>query len=88
MYGATRGTVNLRPDDEIMFRNPGYIWVVEDDSDTTVSSTKCAYDRFIFTEPTWSDFAGSWGIDLNVQKDVSDHYPVWAEFYVEGNRED
>jgi deoxyribonuclease-1-like protein len=78
----------LNPEDDIMLRNPSYIWVVDDSSDTTVSSTDCAYDRFIFGEATRADYTGSWGIDLNVPKEVSDHYPVWAEFYVEGNVRD
>ena len=64
----------LRASDNISFRQPGYFWVVDDNSDTTVSKTDCAYDRFIFKNPT-----------TNITDEVSDHYLVWAEFTTTGD---
>ena len=70
----------LRASDSIALRGSEYIWVVDDESDTTVAATDCAYDRFIFKNPTSEDYTGNWGIYTAVPDDVSDHYLVWAEF--------
>ena len=75
----------LRASDNISFRQPGYFWVVGDDSDTTVSKTDCAYDRFIFKNQTVEDYTGYWGIYTNITDEVSDHYLVWAEFTTTGD---
>ena len=53
-------------------------WVIKDDEDTTVSSTKCAYDRIILT-PNLNFKLIHYGIDNNITKDQSDHYLVWVE---------
>ena len=72
----------LRASDEVSLRGPDYIWVVDDDSDTTVSTgTDCAYDRFIFKSPTSEDFTGNWGICTDIADNMSDHYLIWAEFW-------
>lgn len=68
--------------DSISFRNPEYIWVVDDTTDTTVSGTDCAYDRFIFKLATSEDFTGEWGVVKEIPDNVSDHYLVWAEFWI------
>ena len=71
----------LKASDNISFRNPEYTWVVNDTSDTTVSASNCAYDRFIFGKvATQGDFTGNWGIIKDIPENVSDHYLVWAEF--------
>ena len=70
----------LKASDGIALRGSEYIWVVDDDSDTTVAKTDCAYDRFIFKNPTNEDYTGNWGIYTGVPDDVSDHYLVWVEF--------
>jgi hypothetical protein len=49
----------LRPTDAIALRSPGYIWVVENGSDTTVSVSHCALDPLIFKAPTVEDFTGT-----------------------------
>jgi len=70
----------LREADVMSLKGREYIWVVDDGADTTVGATDCAYDRFIFTEPTREDFTGRWGIRTDVPEDVSDHRLIWAEF--------
>ena len=70
----------LKASDNISFKQPGYFWVVDDNSDTTVSKTDCAYDRFIFKNPTLEDYTGDWGVYSNVTEEVSDHYLIWVEF--------
>jgi hypothetical protein len=70
----------LKTSDRIGLRDAKYIWVVDDESDTTVSSTDCAYDRFIMGRPTAEDFTGNWGIYTNITGEISDHYLIWAEF--------
>ena len=75
----------LGPKDRVALRDEGYIWVVDDEADTTVGSSDCAYDRLVFTEPTMEDYAGSWGVEMGIPRDVSDHYPVWADFYIDGD---
>jgi endonuclease/exonuclease/phosphatase family metal-dependent hydrolase len=64
---------------KIALAKPGYIWKIDDASDTTVASTNCAYDRFIFKGATSEDFVQA-GINKNVTEKMSDHYLVWAEF--------
>jgi endonuclease/exonuclease/phosphatase family metal-dependent hydrolase len=75
----------------LQIRNASFVWVVPDSADTTTKSTDCAYDRVILTEGVREDFTGNWGIfrfdnefNLNQSQteDVSDHYPVWADFWV------
>ncbi|MDR1411347.1 MAG: endonuclease, partial [Spirochaetaceae bacterium] len=52
------------------------------------------YDRFIITSEAAEDFTGNFGVirfdeiyDFErmgiVPRAVSDHYPVWAEFYTD-----
>ena len=70
-----------------------YYWVVDDSADTTTKSTVCTYDRIVFKkDATFSDYASSWGVfrfdtlyglNQELTEDVSDHYPVWAEFYTD-----
>lgn len=83
--------VYLSPTEEIDLRKPEFTWVIDNEQDTTVKdSTDCAYDRIIFTDATKEDYTGKWGVfrfdevyDLGKQTalKLSDHYPVWAEFY-------
>lgn len=63
-----------------VFDRDYYWWVVNDDEDTTVSGTNCAYDRFIFSWPTGWNWTGKYGIVKNIPDNVSDHYLIWAEF--------
>ncbi len=70
-----------------------YYWVVDDNADTTVKKTVCTYDRIVFKkDATLKDYAGKWEVfrfdeeyNLSQKKaeNVSDHYPVWAEFFID-----
>jgi len=69
--------------DALDLRGPRYFWIVPDDNDSNVSpTTACAYDRIVTTASTKAAFTGKWGVDRAfTDKAVSDHWPVWAEFY-------
>jgi endonuclease/exonuclease/phosphatase family metal-dependent hydrolase len=70
--------------DQLSIRGSNYFWVVPDSANTNLSEkTDCAYDRFVLTLPAKSFYTGHWGIDHSfTTKDISDHWPVWAEFKV------
>jgi endonuclease/exonuclease/phosphatase family metal-dependent hydrolase len=71
----------------------GYMWLIPDNADTTTKATDCTYDRIIIKDSTFNeDYTNSYGVfrydieyDLNQEltEDVSDHYPVWVEFYTD-----
>jgi endonuclease/exonuclease/phosphatase family metal-dependent hydrolase len=49
-------------------------WIIQDDIDTTVGTTDCAYDRMI------SNFGVSeYGIDTTITSDLSDHFLIWMK---------
>lgn len=68
-----------------------YLWVIPDPADTNLAKSDCTYDRIIITKQTTSqDYTGSSGVyrfdtihslTYDQAKRVSDHYPVYAEFY-------
>ena len=71
-----------------------YYWCINNSVDTTTSTTNCTYDRIIITEGAVSDYTGDSGVfryDLvytlteEETKAVSDHYPIYAEFYCDGD---
>ena len=67
---------------ELAIRGDDYTWIVPDEADTNLASSQCAYDRIVITASTKEDFAGAWSVDQAfTDKKVSDHWPVWAEFY-------
>lgn len=70
-------------------RNSSFRWIVPDSADTTTKTTDCAYDRIIIADSSSGDYAGSWGVfrfdkeyglNQSFTEEVSDHYPVWADF--------
>lgn len=70
----------------------GYEWVIDDSQDTTTKSTDYTYDRIVLTDD--SDIAGEsgvfrydleYGLDEELTTDVSDHYPVFVEFVIDGD---
>lgn len=77
----------------IALKKPKYIWVMSDTDDSTIrKTTDCAYDRIIFTKTTKEDYTGEHGVfrfdeEIGSTKSsalkISDHYPVWAEFYTD-----
>ncbi|ETA67814.1 metal-dependent hydrolase [Methanolobus tindarius DSM 2278] len=69
-----------------------YYWIIDDSQDTTTKSTDYTYDRIILTDD--SDITGElgvfrfdlvYGLDEELTTDVSDHYPVYAEFMINGD---
>jgi len=74
--------------DELDIRKGNYQWIIADTVKTNLSSKQCAYDRIVITNPsTSSDFDGKWGVDrCYTSKTISDHWPVWAEFFT--NKDD
>lgn len=71
-----------------------YYWVIDDSEDTTVASSDNTYDRIILTDS--SDLSSQYGVfryDLeynlteDLTSDVSDHYPVYAEFNISGDND-
>jgi len=77
----------------IDFKKPEFTWIIDNAQDTTIkTSTNCAYDRIVFTEATAEDYANSsgvfrfdeyYGLSKKTALTISDHYPVWAEFYTD-----
>ena len=74
-----------------LFTSSSLISLIDDDMDTTVTSTYCPYDRLLVSEE-WSDYLTTSGIyrfdqELSltgeVARAVSDHFPVWAQFNFE-----
>lgn len=73
-----------------LLRSVEYTWLIENSADTTTGATNCTYDRIIITQPASSDYAGKAGVfkfdsayNLSpaLVAQVSDHYPVYAEFW-------
>jgi len=68
--------------------------IIFTDEDTTVAASRNTYDRFIITSSASDYFTGDFGVirfdevyDFSGYSirpsQVSDHYPIWAEFYVD-----
>jgi deoxyribonuclease-1-like protein len=71
-----------------------YYWVIDDGVDTTTKSTDYTYDRIIVTDSAVSNLSGDSGvfrfdIEYELSGDetvaVSDHYPVYAEYWSGGD---
>jgi endonuclease/exonuclease/phosphatase family metal-dependent hydrolase len=68
--------------------------IITNEFDTTVAESDNTYDRFIITNSALEDYAGNRGVlkfddmyDFTkytiIPKQVSDHYPIWADFYID-----
>jgi len=73
-------------------RSADYYWVINNTLDTTTKSTDCTYDRIIISTPAKTDFTREAGVfrfdtayNLTYESTiaVSDHYPVYAEFWTD-----
>ncbi|MDI3484788.1 MAG: deoxyribonuclease-like protein [Methanolobus sp.] len=69
-----------------------YYWVIDDSQDTTTKSTDYTYDRIFLTDD--SDLAGDsgvfrfdleYGLNEDMTINVSDHYPVFVDFMIDGD---
>lgn len=56
-----------------------FIEIIPNDADTTTGATNCAYDRILMTQSASNNFI-DYGIDKSINKNLSDHYPIYAEF--------
>ena len=57
-----------------------YTWIVPDNADTTLSDSRCAYDRVVTTTNLDGRLTGTWGVDMDISSsNVSDHRPVWFD---------
>jgi endonuclease/exonuclease/phosphatase family metal-dependent hydrolase len=76
---------------ESVFPRSEYLSIITNDLDTTLAESENTYDRFIITRSAEEDYIGKFGVlrfdevcDFSARsiqpKEVSDHYPVWAEF--------
>jgi endonuclease/exonuclease/phosphatase family metal-dependent hydrolase len=74
-----------------VFPPPAYTIILTNEYDTTVAASDNTYDRFIITASASEDFTGNFGVlrfdevydfdTYNIKpREVSDHYPIWAEF--------
>ena len=72
--------------------SPDYHWLIDNSLDTTTKSTVCTYDRIIITPETIEDYTGNsnvfrydteYGLTYDGTIEVSDHYPVYAEFWTD-----
>lgn len=70
----------LSYDEDISLKDTKYNWIIEDNIDTTVAKTDCAYDRIILRDDLLEHYTGNSGTYREITKDISDHYPIWAEF--------
>jgi hypothetical protein len=79
-----------------VFSGDGYRIIIANDCDTTVASGDNTYDRIIISASAVEDYAGVCGAlrfdevydfsELSIEpRHVSDHYPVWAEFYTDAD---
>jgi deoxyribonuclease-1-like protein len=75
-----------------IFPSSTYDWLIPNSADTTVAASSNTYDRITVTKSVDEDFDGTAGVysydqagDLGSSGlsvgDVSDHYPVYAEFW-------
>jgi endonuclease/exonuclease/phosphatase family metal-dependent hydrolase len=94
-FNADGGYYNETKLDSV-FPPSDYYSVIGNEWDTTVATGDNTYDRFIITAPAKAYFTGECGVvyydtiydfdALGIEpKNVSDHYPVWAEFYLDGD---
>jgi hypothetical protein len=76
------------------FPDGEYRIIITNEYDTTVAASDNTYDRFIITSSAVEDYTGNFGVfrfdevfdfsALNIlPRAVSDHYPVWAEFFID-----
>jgi len=74
------------------FPGAEYLWLIDNNVDTTLAASDNTYDRIVTTLDIDEDFTGAVGVlrfdtvyDFNSPTlepaDVSDHFPVWARFY-------
>ncbi|XP_078604015.1 deoxyribonuclease-1-like [Branchiostoma floridae x Branchiostoma japonicum] len=75
-----------------LWTDPRFAWLVGNDADTTVSSTDCAYDRFVVAGDDFLNgintssvsvfnYRDAFNISQDLAYDVSDHWPIELDLY-------
>lgn len=54
-------------------------WWIPDEADTTVSQTKCSFDRIIANHQTRPLVHSVGLLNLDITSSMSDHYPIWIK---------
>ncbi|XP_072020775.1 deoxyribonuclease-1-like [Amphiura filiformis] len=87
-FNADCGYVGPTKWDQVTFRSDErFVWLIEDDVDTTVALSECAYDRFVIAGESMAQayvpgsadvyyFDSAHGLEHEEAKEVSDHYPI------------
>ena len=81
-----------------LFSSQQYLWLIPNSADTTIAKQSNTYDRMAGTMAMQEDWTGAWGVYRFDEEagfkeegikatDVSDHYPVWASFYIDNDTE-
>jgi endonuclease/exonuclease/phosphatase family metal-dependent hydrolase len=76
------------------FPQDKFIWLIPNSADTTIAKQSNTYDRMAGTVAMQEDWTGEWGVyrfdevegfkEKGIKPlDISDHYPVWAEFWID-----
>ena len=92
------GTYYDEDDDSQPLRDSIYYWTVSNDVDT-MTKTDWTYDRIVMLDSTYSSeyvmdstavyyFNDVYGLNQAFTEEVSDHFPVFAEFRVDGPDDD
>lgn len=82
------GSYYRENDNSLPMRSSQYTWLISNSMDTTVATSSNTYDRIIIMSETVEDYVNASGVfrfdqqfELDCEpKEVSDHYPVFAEF--------
>jgi endonuclease/exonuclease/phosphatase family metal-dependent hydrolase len=70
--------------DALAIRGADYVWIIPDGADTNLAQAACAYDRIVLTQSAVEDYASKWDVyRVFSEKKISDHWPVWAEFFAD-----
>ncbi|CAH1271234.1 DNASE1 [Branchiostoma lanceolatum] len=75
-----------------LWTDPRFTWLIGSDADTTVSSTDCAYDRFVVAGDDFVNgikassvsvfnYKDAFNITQDLAYDVSDHWPIELDLY-------
>lgn len=61
-----------------------YNWLIPNSEKTNLAKgSDCTYDRIVITNECSENYNSNWGVDrCFTSKEVSDHWPVWAEFKI------
>ena len=79
---------------QTIFPYSSYLWIIPNSADTTVGKQSNTYDRISATSTIQEDWTGEWGVyrfdeaeafsSLGIDAaSLTDHYPVWASFYID-----